>query len=193
MYYLYPKPTTTSIKSSQSTNRSLTATTLCHACQLQKQVKLTFYHFDSIVKSPFDNIHSHIWTSPIASTSCIKYYALFLDHFSHFHSVYLLHQKSDAFSKSSHFCAYVHTQFRCEIIVFHCEHDSEFDNISMHNLFATNDIHFWFSCPLIPQQNGKSEQIIRTINNVVRTLHFRAYIPPEYWVEALHMAVHLLT
>ncbi|GKB69872.1 ribonuclease H-like domain-containing protein [Tanacetum coccineum] len=42
------------------------------------------------------------------------------------------------------------------------------------------------------QQNGKSERMIRTINNVISTLLFQAHLPPSFWVEALHMAAYLL-
>ncbi|GJY43029.1 ribonuclease H-like domain-containing protein [Tanacetum coccineum] len=61
----------------------------------------------------------------------------------------------------------------------------EYDNNSLHELFATNGIQFRFSCPRRSQQNGKSERMIRTINNVVRSLLFQARLSPEYWVEAL--------
>ncbi|KAJ9553553.1 hypothetical protein OSB04_017598 [Centaurea solstitialis] len=54
--------------------------------------------------------------------------------------------------------------------------------------FSTNN----FSCLYTSQQNGKSERMLRIINNVVRTLLFQAHLPPTYWVEALHMASHLL-
>ncbi|GJT97738.1 ribonuclease H-like domain-containing protein [Tanacetum coccineum] len=57
---------------------------LCHACQLGKHVKLPFYSSESNVEFVFQNIHSDLWTSPIPSKSGIKYYAIFLDHFSHF-------------------------------------------------------------------------------------------------------------
>ncbi|GKE79158.1 hypothetical protein Tco_1545278 [Tanacetum coccineum] len=57
---------------------------LCHACQLGKHDKLPFYNSESFVDSVFEIIHSDIWTSPIPSKSGIKYYAIFLDHFSHF-------------------------------------------------------------------------------------------------------------
>ncbi|GJY24615.1 ribonuclease H-like domain-containing protein [Tanacetum coccineum] len=75
---------------------------------------------------------------------------------------------------------------------FQCDHGGEFDNNSLHELFATNGIQFRFSCPRTSQQNGKSERMIRTINNVVRSLLFQACLPPEYWVEALLTAAYLL-
>ncbi|GJU77022.1 ribonuclease H-like domain-containing protein [Tanacetum coccineum] len=130
---------------------------LCHACQLGKHAKLPFYNSESSVNSVFEIIHSDIWTSPIPSESGIKYYAIFLDHFSHF-----------------------------------CDHGGEYDNTRFHELFPQNDIQFWFSCPRTSQQNGKSERMLRTINNLIRTLLFQAHMPPSCWVEALNMAAHLL-
>ena len=41
-------------------------------------------------------------------------------------------------------------------------------------------------------QNDKAERIIRSTNNVVRSLLFQASLPPSYWVEALQTATHLL-
>ncbi|GJW18774.1 ribonuclease H-like domain-containing protein [Tanacetum coccineum] len=156
---------------------------LCRACQLGKQTKLPFQLSTSIVTSPFDIIHSDLWTSPVSSMSGYKYYVLFLDHYSHFLWVYPLHRKSDAQSKLLHFRAFVKTQFNREIKAFQCDRGGEFDNNSLHELFAINGIQFRFSCPCTSQQNGKSECMIRTINNVVRSLLFQSRLPPEYWVE----------
>ncbi|GJU66123.1 retrovirus-related pol polyprotein from transposon TNT 1-94 [Tanacetum coccineum] len=91
---------------------------LCRACQLGKQTKLPFQRSTTIVTSPFDIIHSDLWTSPVSSMSGYKYYVLFLDHYSHFLWVYPLHRKSDAQSKLLHFRAFVKTQFNREIKAF---------------------------------------------------------------------------
>ncbi|XP_013614008.1 PREDICTED: uncharacterized protein LOC106320187 [Brassica oleracea var. oleracea] len=58
--------------------------------------------------------------------------------------------------------------------------------------FAQNGINVRFSCPYTSQQNGKSERMIRTVNNAIRTLLFQAKMPPSYWPEALHAVVHVL-
>ncbi|GJT25753.1 ribonuclease H-like domain-containing protein [Tanacetum coccineum] len=73
----------------------------------RKHAKLPFYNSESSVNSVFEIIHSDIWTSPIPSESGIKYYAIFLDHFSHFVWVYPLHKKSDLFDNFVAFRAYV--------------------------------------------------------------------------------------
>ncbi|GJR38108.1 ribonuclease H-like domain-containing protein [Tanacetum coccineum] len=165
---------------------------LCHACQLGKHMKLLFASSDFIVHSPFDIVHSDLWTSPVPSISGIKYYVLFLDHFSHYIWVYPLRHKSHTFSKFAQFRSFIKTQFKVEIRAFQCDHGGEFDNHTLHRLFDKHGIHIRFSCPRTSQQNGKSERMIRTINNQIRTLLFQAHLPPHFWVEALYMAAHLL-
>ncbi|GJZ46817.1 ribonuclease H-like domain-containing protein [Tanacetum coccineum] len=165
---------------------------LCHACQLGKHVRLPFVSSSTVISSCFDIIHSDVWTSPIPSLSGFKYYVLFLDHYSQFVWVYPLVNKSDVMSKFVLFRNYVRTQFKCEIKSFQCDHGGEFDNRRLHTLFAQNGIQFRFSCPQTSQQNGKSERMVRTINNLIRTLLFQANLPPTFWVEALNMATHLL-
>jgi hypothetical protein len=140
---------------------------LCHACQLGKHVRLPFSLSETIVTSPFDIVHSNLWTSPLSSISGIKYYVLFLDHFSHYLWVYPLRNKSDMLSKFIHFRAFVKNQFNCDIKSLQCDHGGEFDNNALHQLFASNGITIRFSCPRTSQQNGKSERMIRTINNLI--------------------------
>jgi hypothetical protein len=48
------------------------------------------------------------------------------------------------------------------------------------------------SCPYTSPQNGKAECIIRSVNNVIRTLLIKAFLPGRYWVEGLHTATYLL-
>ncbi|GJY10905.1 ribonuclease H-like domain-containing protein [Tanacetum coccineum] len=95
---------------------------LCHACQLGKHTKLPFYSSESNVGSVFDIIHSDLWTSPISSESGIKYYAIFLDHFSHYVWVYPLLHKSDLFDTFVTFRAYVNKQFNVDIKALQCDH-----------------------------------------------------------------------
>ncbi|GJT21831.1 ribonuclease H-like domain-containing protein [Tanacetum coccineum] len=75
--------------------------------------------------------------------------------------------------------------------LFSCDHGGEFDNHAFHKLFNDNGILNFLA--LAPHnKNGKSERMIRTINNLIRTLLFQAHLPPNYWTEALNMAVYLL-
>ncbi|GJX49056.1 ribonuclease H-like domain-containing protein, partial [Tanacetum coccineum] len=137
---------------------------LCHACQLGKHVWLPFISSNTIVSSCFDIVHSDVWTSPIPSLSGFQYYVLFLDHYSQFVWVYPLVRKSDVLSK---------------FILFR-------------NSLNPSVKFMLFNVIMTSQQNGKSERMVRTLNNIIQTLLFQAKLPPTYWVEALHMAVHIL-
>ncbi|CAL9242897.1 unnamed protein product, partial [Arabidopsis halleri] len=133
-------------------------TTLCHACQLGKHVRLPFHSSNSRAFKSFDLIHSDLWTSPVSSISGINYYVIFLDDCSHFVWVYHLRRKSDTFSGYLHFAAMVRTDF-----------------IEKYHSF-----------------NVTMGRMLRTLNNLVRTLLVQANMSSSYWVEALNTAVHIL-
>ena len=103
-----------------------------------------------------------------------------------------MHKKSDLYDNFIVFRAYVNKQFGVDIKALQCDHGGEYDNTRFHDLFRKTGIQFRFSCPHTSPQNGKSERMLRTINNLIRTLLFQASIPPSYWVEALNMAAYLL-
>ena len=165
---------------------------VCSASQFAKHTKLPFSLSNSTVTKPFEIIHSDLWTSPIQSLSGIKYYVLFLDQYSHFLWVYPMRYKHETFSKFLHFSNYVKTQFGTNIKSLQCDNGGEFNNSKFHDFFANNGMTFRFFCSHTSQQNRKSERMIRTINNDVRSLLFQAQLPSSFWVEALHRAVHIL-
>ena len=99
--------------------------------------------------------------------------------------------KSDTFSTIAHFFACV-TQFDRTVKAVQCDNEKEFDNSSSRTFFLTHGVHLRMSCPDTSSQNDKAEHIIRSTNNVVRSLLFQASLPPSYWVEALQTATHLL-
>lgn len=123
--------------------------------------------------------------------SGIKYYVLFLDDFSHFVWVYPLRWKHEVYTKFLQFLAYVETQFQTNIHALQCDNGGEYDNQKFHSIFDNKGIQFRFSCPHISQQNGKSERMIRTLNNSICALLFQSKLSSGYWVEALHVAVHI--
>jgi len=66
----------------------------CSSCPLGKLSKLPFYESISNTASPFDIIHSDLWTSPIMSSSGHCYYVLFLDDYSKFLWTFPIAKKS---------------------------------------------------------------------------------------------------
>jgi hypothetical protein len=49
------------------------------------------------------------------------------------------------------------------------------------------------SCPYTSLQNGKTECILYTINNMLYFLFFQTSIPARYWLEGLHTTTYLLS
>ncbi|GJQ96458.1 ribonuclease H-like domain-containing protein [Tanacetum coccineum] len=144
---------------------------LCYACQFGKHAKLPFNNPESSVHSVFEIIHSDIWTSPIPSESGIKYYAIFLYHFSYFVWVYPLHKKSNLFDNFVAFRAYVNKQFNVDIKALQCDHGGEYDNTRFHDLFRQNGIHFGFLAPQNSQQNENTERMLR-ITLITLSAHY---------------------
>lgn len=119
-----------------------------------KHVKLPFSLSNSITLSPFELVHSDVWTSPVTSISGIKYYVIFLDDYSHYLWVYPLRVKAEVFSKFVHFRAIVLNQFHFDIKTIQCDNGGEYRSKQFQQLCDTNGIHMRFSCPHIYQQNG---------------------------------------
>ncbi|GJR88695.1 ribonuclease H-like domain-containing protein [Tanacetum coccineum] len=92
------------------------------ADNIGKHVKLPFYSSASNVASVIEIIHSDLWTPLISSESGIKYYAIFLDHFSYFVWVYPLRKKANLFDAFVSFRAYVNNQFNVDIKALQCDH-----------------------------------------------------------------------
>jgi hypothetical protein len=149
---------------------------LCHACQLGHHIRLPFVISNSHADNNFDLIHCDLWTSPVVSISRYKYYLVILDDHSHFVWTFPLRVKSHTFSTLSKKFAYVSTQFGCTIKAIQCDNGCEFDNASSRAFFTTKGVFLWMSYPDTSPQNCKVERILRTINNMLRSLLFQASI-----------------
>lgn len=184
------------VLSSLRTNKSIlynkeTSSHLCSTCEIAKHKRLPFTLSNSVTYAPFDIIHSDLWTSPVLSRQGYRYYLVLLDDFTHFVWVYPLKHKSDVYQKFTQFHSYVKTQFQKAIKSFQCDMGREFDNTQFRAFCTNNGMEFRFSCPHTSSQNGKAERMIRTLNDITRSLLTQAFMPPTYWVDALLMANYL--
>jgi hypothetical protein len=121
-----------------------------------------------------------------------KYYLVILDGFTHYLWIFPLKLKFDTFTTLSNFFAYVSTQFDRTVKAIQCDNRREFDNSSTRFFLMSNGTQLRMSCPYTSPQNGKVERIIRSVNNVIRTLLIQPSLPGRYWAEGLHTATYLL-
>jgi hypothetical protein len=159
---------------------------------LGKHTRLSFSRSSSRAEKAFDLLHLNLWTSLIVIVSGLKYYLVNLDDFTHYLWTFPFKQKYDTFTTLSNFFAYVATRFSCTVKAIQCDNGREFDNLSTRTFLLSKGAQLQMSCPYTSPQNGKTERIIRTINNVIRMLLIQASLPGRYWAEGLHTAVYLL-
>src|SRR4029078_12003007 len=72
-----------------------------------------------------------------------------------------------------------------------CYNEHEFDNSTSRSFFLSRGVQLRMSFPYTSPQNGKVARMIRTTNDVVRTLLIQASLPPRFWAESLHTATYL--
>ena len=152
----------------------------CSACQLGRQPRLPFSSSHSKTYAPFDLIHCDMWTYPVVSFSGFQYYLVILDDYTHYSWTFPLRQKSETSTVLQRFFTFVHTQFHVIIKSMQCDNGDEFINSSLRSFFSSNGIDYRFSCPHTSPQNGKAERLIRTTNDIVRTLLIQAKLTPPF-------------
>ncbi|WVZ85197.1 hypothetical protein U9M48_032147 [Paspalum notatum var. saurae] len=82
--------------------------------------------------------------------------------------------------------------FGLTIKAVQCDNGREFDNNASRSFFLTCGVQLRMSCPYTSAQNGKAERMIRSTNDVMRTLLFQASLPARFWAESLHTATYLI-
>jgi hypothetical protein len=73
-----------------SCNKSSDHSSVCEACKLGKQPRLSFSSSTSFTTFPFQLIHCDLWTSPVSSFTGYNYYLIILDDYSHYSWVFPL-------------------------------------------------------------------------------------------------------
>jgi hypothetical protein len=131
-------------------------------------------------------------SSLLMDFSSKPYYLVILDDFTHYLWTFPLKLKSDTFTTLSNFFSYVSNQFGNKIKAIQCDNGHEFDNSSTRIFLLSSGTQLRMSCPYTSPQNGKAERIIRSINNVIRTLLIQTSFLGRYWAEGLHTTTYLL-
>jgi transposase InsO family protein len=164
----------------------------CHACRLDKNVRLPFHESNNVAAFPFHIIHCDVWTSPVVSNSGFKYYLVVSDDFTHFTWSFPLRHKSDVFPTFVSFRAFVQTQFQRQITCIQTNNGREFDNSALCSFLAAHGMALRLTFPYTSSQNGRAERVLHTLNGSMRTLLLHTGAPSRFWPDALATATYLL-
>ena len=103
----------------------------CTSCHFGKQTKLPFNNSDSFSSTPFDLIHYDIWgPTPVSTERGSRYFVIFIDDFSRYTWIYLLHHRSELVSIYQTFHKMIQTQFNRTVKVFQSNNAQEYNNKS---------------------------------------------------------------
>nr|KYP58488.1 Retrovirus-related Pol polyprotein from transposon TNT 1-94 [Cajanus cajan] len=147
----------------------------CNSCQISKSHKLPFH--ESTLKSsyPLEIIFSDVWTSPVLSIDGLRYYCMFVDHFTRYIWLYPIKRKSD-----------VQTLFP--------KFKSLFENFFHHNIkiLYTDNGGEYTTPPHTPEHNGIFERRNRHIAETGLSLLHHSGLSLTYWPHAMTIAAYLI-
>ncbi|WVY96943.1 hypothetical protein V8G54_029094 [Vigna mungo] len=162
----------------------------CNSCQINKSHKLPFN--ESTLKSsyPLEIIFSDVWTSPVLSIDGLRYYCMFVDHFTRYIWLYPIKRKSDVQILFPKFKSLVENFFHRNIKILYTDNGGEY--IGLGPFLSTHGISHHSTPPPTPKHNGISERRNRHIAETGLSLLHHSGLPLTYWPHAMTTAAYLI-
>lgn len=170
--------------------QSLTSSSLCSDCSINKAHKLPFSQTSIVSTRPLEYIFSDVWSSPIVSIDNFKYYVIFVDHYTRYTWLYPLKTKSQVRETFIPFKELVENRFNTRIGTLYSDNGGEF--IALRSFLESAGISHLTSPPHTPEHNGISERKHRHVVETGLTLLTHSGIPKSYWPYAFAAAVYLI-
>ena len=171
-----------------------TPNTPCVACLHGKQHREPFPHEATHrATSILELVHMDL-CGPMKTTTLggARYFMLIIDDFSRKVWVYLLVEKSQAFTKFQEWVALVENETSKKVRKIRSDNGGEFISQAFHRFCSERGIARQFSTPNTPQQNGVVERKNRTVQEMARTMLSQSDLPLSFWGEAVNTAVYII-
>ena len=110
-----------------------------------------------------------------------EYFITFIDDYSRYGYVYLMHHKSDTFEKFKEYRAEVENQFGKIIKTLRSDRGEEFLNRDFEEYLVEHGIVSQLTAPGTPQQNGVAERRNRTLLDMMRSMFSYNSLPSFSW------------
>ena len=118
--------------------------------------------------------------------------SFFIDDHTRYCWVFLMKYRSEFFEIYPAFQALIKTQHSAVIKCFRCDLGGEYTSNKFFQLLALDGTIHQTSCKDTPEQNGVAERKYRHIVETARSLLLSAFVPSEFWGEAVLTAVSLI-
>jgi transposase InsO family protein len=164
---------------------------LCPGCAQGKMTNRPFPPSTKRASHSFELVHSDLKSFPIDSYHKYKYVIVFLDDYTSSAWTVNLHTKDAALTATAHFIALVENKFNSRIIQWMTDAGGEYKSKAFEKMLKDRGIEILQSIPYAHQQNGRAEQIIRTVTEKAESMRLHACIPQPWWEFAVEHAVHV--
>ena len=167
--------------------------TRCEQCIIGKSKKLTYQKGKHTSVSPLEYAHSDIWGP--AQTQSIgggRYFLTIIDDFSRKIWLFVMKEKSEAFTKFRDWCKAVETEKGKSLKCLRTDNGLEFLSSQFDDFCKERGIKRHRTVPNNPQQNGVAERANRTLLERVRCMLFDSGMPKSFWGEAAATAAFLI-
>ena len=133
-------------------------------------------------KEPLQLVHSD-FCGPLSvqARGGYEYFITFIDDYSRYGYVYLIHKKSETFGKFKEFMAEAEKQLGKSLKTLRSDRGGEYLDIEFKNHLLEHGILSQLTALGTPQQNGVVERRNRTLLDMVRSMMSYSSLPIPFW------------
>ncbi len=163
-------------------------------CQMGKLTRAQFKTKNvSSTSKPLQLVHLDLCgPSRKEGTGKENYFMLVIDDYSRMIWVAFLKEKSEAFAKFKIFKALTENLTGRKVKAIRSDRGGEFSSKQFKDFCDEHGIKKEYTIAGTPQQNGVVERHNRTVQQMARSMMKEKNISQGFWVEAIHIAVHIL-
>ena len=130
-------------------------------------------------------LQSSFLTISTSARGGYEYFVTFIDDYSRYGYIYLMHHKSETFEKFKEFKAKVENHRGKSIKSLRYDRGGEYLLGEFRQFLEDHGITSHMSAPGQPQQNGVTERRNRTLLDIVRSMMSYESLPSNFWGYAL--------
>ena len=160
--------------------RKLNVSTLpvCESYLEGKMTKRPFSAKGERSKEPLQLVHSNVYDPlSVQARGGYEYFVTFIDDYSRYGYVYLMHKKSETFGKFKEFMAEGEKQLGKSLKTFRSDRGGEYLDTDFKDHMLEHGILSQLTTPGTPQQNGVAEMRNRTLLDMVRSMMSYSSLP----------------
>jgi hypothetical protein len=161
---------------------------VCRACIEGKMHELP--HPSKMIissKRVLELLHMDLFGPPThASLGGKKYCFVIVDDYSRYTWVYFFKNKYETQQTFKDFTNDVQHQYGQDILMIRSDNSTEFKNYTLNDFLRDEGIHYQYSSPYTPQQNGVAERKYQTLMDMARTMLAEFKSPYKFWAKAIN-------